>query len=52
MKKNYIDPELNVLHIGKEIRTTDLIAVSNTSFSVEENVGAPDRFRDNWDAGY
>lgn len=52
MKKNYIEPELNVLHIGKEIRTTDIIAVSNTSFSIEDNVGAPDRIRDIWDAGY
>lgn len=51
MKKNYNEPELNVLHIGKEI-CTDLIAVSNTTFSVEGNVGAADRLRDDWDAGY
>lgn len=53
MKKNYIEPELNVLHIGKEIRTTDIIAVSNTSFSIEDNVGAPgQRGLDDWYEGY
>ena len=45
MKKNYNEPELNVLHIGKEIRT-DVITVSTTKFNVEDNVGAADRFRD------
>ncbi len=51
MKKNYSEPELNVLHIGKEI-CTDVIAVSNSTFSVESNVGAADRFRDFEDYSY
>ncbi len=48
MKKNYNEPELIVLHIGKEI-CTDLIAVSNSSFSVEENVGAAGRRFDDYE---
>lgn len=46
MKKVYTEPELSVLHIGKEI-CTDIIAVSNHATFYEESfVGAADRFRD------
>ena len=47
MKKIYNKPELNVLHIGKEI-CTDIIVVSNQTYGsgVGEDVYAPDRFRD------
>ena len=45
--KSYISPELRVLHIGKEICTTDILNVSNYSFFYDETfVGAADRFRD------
>ncbi len=50
--KSYISPELRVLHIGKEICTTDILNVSNYSFFYDETfVGAADRFRD-YDGSY
>ena len=55
MKKNYNEPQLNVLHIGKEICTQDIIVVSNQMYGsgVNERVYAPgQRGLDDWDAGY
>ena len=54
MKKNYSEPQLNVLHIGKDI-CTDVITVSNQTYGsgVGEKVYAPgQRSFDEWYEGY
>lgn len=51
MKKIYNEPELNVLHIGKEICTQSVIVVSNTLYDGDDVRSAGRRF-DDWYEGY
>lgn len=44
--KAYSKPELNVLHIGKEICTDIIVASGEQSFGDINNVGAAGRIRD------
>ena len=48
--KKYNEPELNVLHIGKEICTEDIIIAS--AYNGETTLAPGQRGLDDWDAGY
>lgn len=51
--KKYIDAQLQVVYINNnDVIATSIVGMSNSSFNDETKFGAPDRFRDSWDAGY
>lgn len=47
--KKYNEPELNVLHIDKEIRTDIIVA---SAYNGETILAPGQRGLDDWDAGY